>query len=88
LPADHSPFGQMRELTAAIQESIIADGDAGASAAAIAAEELWTLRAKADAGPPFDHADMLALFEAMSEHVSGIYDAERAAVQELRRALI
>ena len=88
LPADHSPFGQMRELTAAIQESIIAEGDAGASAAATAAEELWMLRAKADAGPPFDPADMRALFEAMSEHVSGIYESERAAVEKLRGALI
>ena len=88
LPANQDPFGRMRELTAAIQESIIAEGDASASAVATAAEELWTLRAKADAGPPFDPADMRALFEAMSEHVSGIYESERAAVEKLRGALI
>ena len=79
---------QHPRLTAAIQESIIAEGDAGASAAAAAAEELWTLRAKADAGQPFDPADLRTLFQAMSEHVSGIYDSERAAVEKLRAALV
>ena len=87
LPVDQQPFGRMRELTAAIQESIIAEGDAGATTAAAAADELWVLRAEADAGSPFDAATTRSLFEEMGKHVSGLYESEQAAVARLREAL-
>jgi Butirosin biosynthesis protein H, N-terminal/Domain of unknown function (DUF4872) len=87
LPADRPQFGRMRELTAAIQERIIAEGDGGADAAAAAADELWALRAEADAGSPFDSEATRSLFEAMANQLTALYDAETAAVRRLREAL-
>jgi Butirosin biosynthesis protein H, N-terminal/Domain of unknown function (DUF4872) len=87
LPADHPLFGRMRELTATIQESITAEGDAGSDAAKVAAEELWRLRAEADTSSPFDTTDSKALFAALGARIARLYDAERDAVDRLSVAL-
>jgi hypothetical protein len=87
LPSTHAPFGQMRELTATIQESVIAEGDAGAEAAAAAADELWQLHAEADKRSPFDPDSTSTLFAALGRQLSGLYEAERTAVTRLQAAL-
>jgi hypothetical protein len=87
LPAHHAPFGRLRDLTATIQESIIAEGDAGAEAAAAAAEELWQLRAEAEKRSPFDVQSTSTLFAALGGQLAGLYEAERTAVTRLQTAL-
>jgi hypothetical protein len=83
LPDDVPEFARQRELTAAIQLSIIADGDAGAAEVAAAAEELWELRARLDAEPPLTPATRDDLFAALAARLRAAHDAERAAVSEL-----
>ncbi|GIH22901.1 hypothetical protein Aph01nite_12110 [Acrocarpospora phusangensis] len=73
LPA--AEYGALRELTAAVRESLIADGESPAETA----RELWELRAAADRA-----AVDLDRFADMSERLAEIYAAETAAVAELR----
>ncbi|MEO3862710.1 BtrH N-terminal domain-containing protein [Acrocarpospora sp. B8E8] len=70
-----SEYGRMRELTAEIRESLVADGATSAEAA----RELWELRAAADKA-----VVDLDRFAELSERLAAIYEAETAAIAELR----
>jgi hypothetical protein len=83
LPVDVPEFARLRELTAAIQESVQAEGDAGRPAAAAAAAELWDLRARLDAEPPLTPADRDAVFADLGERLRAVHAAETVAVREL-----
>ncbi|GAA0994964.1 hypothetical protein GCM10009555_088330 [Acrocarpospora macrocephala] len=72
-----SEYGRMRELTATIRESIIADGID--PEAARAGRELWDLRAAADKA-----VVDLDRFADLSKRLTVIYEAETAAIAELR----
>ncbi|MFG1969879.1 BtrH N-terminal domain-containing protein [Nonomuraea fuscirosea] len=82
LPARVPEFARIRELTAAVKESVMADGTAGGPAAAPAAEELWAARAAANDSLA-EAGDPGPLFAALSARVSAIYEAERAAIDRL-----
>ncbi|MEV4174310.1 BtrH N-terminal domain-containing protein [Nonomuraea sp. NPDC049709] len=82
LPAEVPEFARIRELTAAIKESVMSDGTAGDPAAAQASRELWAARAAANdslaaAGDP------VPLFAALGTRLSAVHEAERAAVARL-----
>jgi hypothetical protein len=79
LPADVPEFATLREELAAVHESVIGRGDAGAEEAAAAAGRLWALRAELDAAPPVEPD-----FAALSAAVSAIYDAEVEAAARLK----
>jgi hypothetical protein len=79
LPADVPEFAALREELAAVHESVVARGDAGAEEAAAAAARLWALRAELDAAPPLEPD-----FAALSDAVSAIYDAEVEAAARLK----
>lgn len=83
LPVDVPEFTRLRGLTAAIQESVQAEGDAGRPAAAAAAAELWDLRARLDAEPPLSPADRDAVFADLGERLRAVHAAETVAVREL-----
>ncbi len=83
LPIDVPAFAQLRELTAAVQESIMADGDAGRPEATRAAGDLWALRAELDAEPPLTPVERDDLFTAMGARLAGVHAAEKAAVARL-----
>lgn len=83
LPVDVPAFARLRELTAAVQESITAEGDAGRDDAARAAAELWELRAVLSAGPPLAASERDDLFAALAGALGRVHDAERLAVAEL-----
>jgi hypothetical protein len=70
-----SEYGRLRELTAEIRESLIADGATSAEAA----RELWELRAAADRA-----VVDLDRFADLSERLAEIYEAENAAIAGLR----
>ncbi|GIH81225.1 BtrH N-terminal domain-containing protein [Planobispora longispora] len=76
-PYDVPEFARMRELTAAIRESLLSEGTAGGESA-----ELWELRAEVDRVPPVK--DVEALFADLSERLAEIYRAETEAVAALR----
>ncbi len=76
----------MRELTATIEQSVLADGDAGRGEAAAAAADLWALRAQLDAEPPLRPAERADLFAALSEALRAMHAAENVAVAELAAA--
>jgi hypothetical protein len=78
LPADVPEFAALREALAALHESVVARGDAGAEEAARAAERLWALRAELDAAPPVEPD-----FAALSAAVGTIYEAEVEAAARL-----
>ena len=79
LPADVPEYAALRDALAALHESVLARGDAGAAEAAEAAERLWALRSELDAAPPVE-PDLAALSAAVSE----IYEAEVEAGALLR----
>ncbi|MFD1939900.1 MULTISPECIES: BtrH N-terminal domain-containing protein [Nonomuraea] len=81
LPASVPEFARARELTAAIRESVLAEGSAGGAQAAAAGEELWRLRAQADRSAPA--GDLAGLFAELGTRVGAIYQAESAAIAEL-----
>lgn len=83
LPVDVPEFARLRELTAAIEQSVIADGDAGRADAAAAAADLWALRAELDAEPPLRPAERSDLFAALSSALHAVHAAEKVAVAEL-----
>ncbi|MEV0612724.1 BtrH N-terminal domain-containing protein [Nonomuraea sp. NPDC050404] len=82
LPADVPLLARIRELTAAVKESVMAEGSAGEPAAALAAKELWEARAAAN-----EHfaaaADVDQFFAPLAVRVSAIYEAEREAIGRL-----
>ncbi|UBU10210.1 BtrH N-terminal domain-containing protein [Nonomuraea gerenzanensis] len=82
LPADVPELGRIRELTAAIKESVMADGSAGEAEAARAAGELWAARAAANSRLAAS-GDTGPLFAALSERVAAIHEAERASIARL-----
>ncbi|MDQ7908145.1 BtrH N-terminal domain-containing protein [Phytohabitans sp. ZYX-F-186] len=79
LPADVPEYQRLRELTADLAAGVAA-GDDGATARAEAAGELWALRADMYEKPPAE-----VDFAALATHVSTVYEAERDAVEALRR---
>jgi hypothetical protein len=87
VPASGPTFGRMRELTSTISESVFADGDTGAEDAAAAAGELWSLRAEHDRTCPLSDGEIESLFAAVGKQVTGLYEAELAAVRRLAAAL-
>ncbi|GAA3231722.1 hypothetical protein GCM10017691_25800 [Pseudonocardia petroleophila] len=87
LPVDVPEFARLRELTAAVEEAVQADGDAGAPAAAAAAAELWELRARLDAAPPLTPDDRDALFADLGARLHAVHAAEAPAVGELAAVL-
>jgi hypothetical protein len=84
LPDSVPEFAAIRDLTAALQESIAAEGNEGQAEAASAAAQLWTLRATYDAEPPLDAAAVGELFAAMGKQLAEIHGIETAAIDELR----
>ncbi|TCK22608.1 BtrH N-terminal domain-containing protein [Pseudonocardia endophytica] len=83
LPIEVPAFARLRELTAAVQESITAEGDAGRDDAARDAAQLWALRAGLSAEPPLGPSERTDLFAALAGALGRVHDAERAAVGEL-----
>ena len=71
-----------RELTAAVTGAV-AEGDAGRTDRAAAAEELWALRDRYAAEPPLGADELTAVLAGMSGILGEIYEAEKAAVQRL-----
>ena len=74
LPLDVPEYAELRAGLAAVHESIVARGDAGAAEAAEAAARLWDLRARLRAAPPAQ-LDYAALSAALQE----IYETEVGA---------
>ena len=74
LPLDVPEYAELRAGLAAVHESIVARGDAGAAEAAEAAARLWDLRARLRAAPPAQ-PDYAALSAALQE----IYETEVGA---------
>ncbi len=87
LPVDVPAFARIRELTAAVQQSVVADGDAGRPEAAAAAAELWALRGELDAVPPLAPGERAELFAALGAALHEVHAAELTAVAALRAAL-
>ncbi len=83
LPADVPEFARVRDLTAAIRESVAAEGttpDAERERAEYA-RELEELRAAVDADAPV--GEPAALFAEVGERLGEIYTAEQAAIDHL-----
>ncbi|MBG0828992.1 DUF4872 domain-containing protein [Planomonospora sp. ID67723] len=74
-------FARMRELTAAVRESLLSEGTAGTEPPA-EGPELRALRAELDGAPPVE--DVGALFADLSERLAGIHRAEAEAIAALR----
>jgi hypothetical protein len=83
LPLAEPAFAELRELLAGVHAGVVADGDAGAGAAAEAAARLWELRGRYRADMPLDPAATQALFATLGAAVEAIYQAEVAAVARL-----
>ena len=74
-----------RELTAVT--GAVAEGDAGRADRAAAARELWALRDRYAAEPPFDPEDTTAILAEMSGVLGEIHAAEQAAVERLGKVV-
>ena len=83
LPLTEPAFAELRELLATVHTSVVADGDAGAGAAAEAAGRLWELRTRYRSDTPLDAAATQALFQTLGAAVDAIHQAEVAAVERL-----
>jgi hypothetical protein len=83
LPLDVPAFARLRELTVAVQQAVVAEGDDGEPDAAAAAAELWALRAELDTAPPLSTSERDDLFVALGARLREAHAAEKAAVQEL-----
>ena len=86
LPASVPELARARELTAAVAESITAEGDAGRDEAATASAELWELRGKLDRSPPFTTEEVHGLFARLGDQLHTVYEAEVAAHAGLAKA--
>ena len=86
VPTSVPACARARELTAAVTGAV-AEGDAGRADRTRAAEELWTLRDRYTAEPPFNAEEITAIFATMSGILREIYDAEKAGVQRLGAVL-
>ena len=78
LPLDVPEYAELRAGLAAVHESVVARGDAGAAEAAAAAARLWELRKRLRAAPPVE-PDRAALSAALRD----IHAAEVAAAAML-----
>ncbi|GAA2556242.1 BtrH N-terminal domain-containing protein [Pseudonocardia hydrocarbonoxydans] len=87
LPVDVPEFARLRELTAAVEQAVLGEGDAGRATAAAAAAELWELRAGMDGEPPLPPDDRAALFAGLGAAVSAAHAAEQVAVAETAAVL-
>ncbi|WP_250556765.1 BtrH N-terminal domain-containing protein [Pseudonocardia lacus] len=83
LPVDVPEFARLRELTAAVQQAVVAEGDGGAPDAAAVAAELWALRAELDGSPPLTTPERDDLFAALSARLREAHAAEKVAVAEM-----
>ncbi len=77
---------EAREFTAAVTGAV-AEGDAGRADRAAAAQNLWALRARYAAEPPFAPEEITAILAAMSGILGEIYEAEKAAVGRLEEVV-
>ena len=82
VPTSVPACARARELTAAVTGAV-AEGDAGRTDRAAAAEELWALRDRYAAEPPLGADEITAVLASMSGILGEIYEAEKAAVQRL-----
>ena len=82
VPTNVPSCAQARELTAAVTAAV-AEGDAGRADSAVAARNLWALRDRYAAQPPFAPEEITAILAAMSGILGEIYEAEKAAVGRL-----
>lgn len=83
LPVEVPEFARLRDLTAAVEQSVLADGDAGWADAAEAGAALWALRAELDAEPPLSPSERADLLASLSEGLHAMHAAEKVAVAEL-----
>ena len=79
LPVDVPEFARLRELTAAVEQCVTAEGDAGRAEAAGAAAALWALRAELDAAPPLAPGERTDLFAELSAGLGRVHAPESAA---------
>ena len=86
VPTSVPVCARARELTAVVTGAV-AEGDAGRSDRAAAADELWALRDRYAAEPPLGAEGVSTILHSMSGILREIYEAERAAVQRLEAAL-
>lgn len=81
LPAEVASFAQVRELTAALKESVMADGSAGGEEAAEHGRLLWQARAAANEALAATDTD--AVFAGLSLRLGAIYEAETSSIAHL-----
>ena len=82
LPLAVPEFAELRTELAAVHESVVARGDAGAGEAAGAAARLWSLQERLDRSAPVEPD-----FGRLSTAVAAIHAAETAAAGRLRDAV-
>ena len=87
MPTSVPACAQARELTAAVTGAV-AEGDAGRTDRAAAAQNLWALRDRYAAQPPFAPEEITAILAAMSGILGEIYEAEKAAVGRLKELVV
>jgi Butirosin biosynthesis protein H, N-terminal/Domain of unknown function (DUF4872) len=87
VPTSVPACAQARELTAAVTGAV-AEGDAGRADSAAAAQNLWALRDRYAAEPPFAPEEITAILAAMSGILGEIYEAEKAAVGRLEELVV
>ncbi len=87
VPTSVPACAQARELTAAVTGAV-AEGDAGRADSAAAAQNLWALRDRYAAEPPFAPEEITAILAAMSGILWEIYEAEKAAVGRLEELVV
>ncbi|HEY5978008.1 MAG TPA: BtrH N-terminal domain-containing protein [Microlunatus sp.] len=86
VPSGVPACARARELTAAVTGAV-AEGDAGRTDRASAAEELWALRHRHAAEPPLGAEEITTVLAGMSTILGEIYEAEKAAVERLDSVL-
>lgn len=87
VPTNVAACAEARELTAAVTGAV-AEGDAGRADSAAAAQNLWALRDRYAAEPPFAPKEITAILAAMSGILGKIYEAEKAAVGRLEELVV
>ena len=85
-PPDVPDVARAREFTA-IVKGAVAEGDEGAADRDAASVQLWDLRAKYAAAPPWEPERDRMIMTELSEQLAEIVAAERAAVDRLRAAV-
>jgi hypothetical protein len=85
-PADVPEVARARELTAVVSGAV-AEGDEGEADRDAASAELWDLRAKYAAAPPWEPERDRVIMTELSEQLTEIVAAEAAAIARLRAAV-